>query len=411
MYDKNEIDIDDEEDWENIEDRYETIDDNTINEKSIIFSPVIFAEGSKYLKCVCKIKKECNHEINLGSGFFCYIPSKEIRVQITNNHIIDNNYLKNEKEIKYYIETKGKQEEKKINLKAERYKFTDKTLDATVIEILDEDFIDNFLEIDEEFIKNKDFKNEAVFNIQFPFGDQIKSSVGKIIKGNLKKNIIIYNAGTEAGSSGSPLLSLKESKVIGMHKGSLKKLIKGEKTNRGIYLENILKELHEYKPGNQNTIKCIYAIGEKDVNQDIQIYCNKKNISKQIKSFHVYKENEDGLNLKDGIYRFPKEGNYSIVYDFKDSAEDFSEMFFNCSFLTKAYIRSFPHNKIKKMEHMFDGCSSLKEIKLIRSFNTEYIKDMSYMFSNCSSLKEINLSSFNTENVEKLIGMLKDAKN
>ena len=53
---------------------------------------------------------------------------------------------------------------------------------------------------------------------------------------------------------------------------------------------------------------------------------------------------------------------------------------------------------------MFDGCSSLKELKLI-NFYTNNVINMSYMFRGCSSLKEVNLNNFNTNNVTNMSDM------
>ena len=79
-----------------------------------------------------------------GTGFFCDIPEKNLKVFITNNHVINEDFLKKEKKIKFEI---GK-ENKEINLELKRYKMTDKFYDFTIIEILKEDNINNFLKVD-----------------------------------------------------------------------------------------------------------------------------------------------------------------------------------------------------------------------------------------------------------------------
>ena len=53
---------------------------------------------------------------------------------------------------------------------------------------------------------------------------------------------------------------------------------------------------------------------------------------------------------------------------------------------------------------MFLGCSSLKELNL-SNFNTNNVNDMVGMFLGCSSLKELNLSNFNFNNVNDMTGM------
>ena len=42
--------------------------------------------------------------------------------------------------------------------------FIEKKLDITIIEILDEDNIKSFFEVDEKFIQNKDLKGENIFS-------------------------------------------------------------------------------------------------------------------------------------------------------------------------------------------------------------------------------------------------------
>ena len=99
-------------------------------------------------KYICKITQmiEKNGKLipKYGTGFFCDIPEKNLKVFITNNHVINEDFLKKEKKIKFEI---GK-ENKEINLELKRYKMTDKFYDFTIIEILKEDNINNFLKVD-----------------------------------------------------------------------------------------------------------------------------------------------------------------------------------------------------------------------------------------------------------------------
>ena len=47
------------------------------------------------------------------------------------------------------------------------------------------------------------------------------------------------------------------------------------------------------------------------------------------------------------------------------------------------------------MDNTFNGCKSLKSLD-ISSFNTEKVNRLDYTFSNCISLTSLNLASFNT---------------
>lgn len=166
---------------------------------------------------VCKLELKIDGNLRFATGFFCYIPSKEVIVLITNYHVIDNNYLSKNKEIKYIIEDNGQEEERVISLRLKRNKIVNKELDVTIIEMLDEDNIENFFEVDEDFIKNKNLKDEKIFSILYPKGQDLNISFGKVI--DCYDNSIEYDIGTAVGSSGSPLISVDGNKVIGLHKG------------------------------------------------------------------------------------------------------------------------------------------------------------------------------------------------
>jgi uncharacterized repeat protein (TIGR02543 family) len=101
---------------------------------------------------------------------------------------------------------------------------------------------------------------------------------------------------------------------------------------------------------------------------------------------------------------------------------DFADgMFTGCSSLTSAgvntedkkYALNFGNNfdtsKIKAMNALFYGCSSLESIDLSR-FNTSNTTAMDYMFSECSSLASLDLSSFDASNLVSLFHMLEDCK-
>ena len=55
----------------------------------------------------------------------------------------------------------------------DRFKYTDKDLDFTLIEIIKEDNISHFLEID-KYINSKDYKDKKIISIQYPKGEKLK---------------------------------------------------------------------------------------------------------------------------------------------------------------------------------------------------------------------------------------------
>ena len=118
---------------------------NIINEDN----QIVPAELIKYImksgidKCICKITTK----INTGTGFFCNLPNKNLKLLITNNHEIDETFLNNENILTYSITEMENEVFKEINLKKNRYILTNKDFDFTIIEILKDDHINNYLEI------------------------------------------------------------------------------------------------------------------------------------------------------------------------------------------------------------------------------------------------------------------------
>ena len=115
---------------------------------------------------VCKIYRD--DEIGeKGTGFFCIIKYNKIKIPVmmTNNHIIDEKYLKEKKTIT--ISLKDYSEIKSIHLNNDRIIYTNKEYDITIIEIKkEEDKIENFMEID-EIIYKKDsnilYKKQSIY--------------------------------------------------------------------------------------------------------------------------------------------------------------------------------------------------------------------------------------------------------
>ena len=155
-------------------------DDDVINEDNEIIDYEMNKKmvNNKIEKCICKIyikiQTKEGIKVKTGSGFFCNIPSKNLKVLITNNHVLDEEYIYKEENISIEVD-KIKYE---INLKNNRYKYTNKELDFTIIEILSEDNIKNYLEID-EFIELKDYEEEQIFCLQFPKGGKLSYSNGR----------------------------------------------------------------------------------------------------------------------------------------------------------------------------------------------------------------------------------------
>ena len=157
-------------------------------------------------RCMCKISFNKNNNTYYGSGFFCKLSINELGFNnkpflMTNNHVIDSNYLQNNIEIVVEIN----KIKKILNIK-DRYKFTNKLNDFTIIEIIDSDNIKDFFEVFPNVMSYNSERNFEDYDIiipQFPLGGDLSISSGTIKKID---NNIIHTASTEHGSSGSPYI-------------------------------------------------------------------------------------------------------------------------------------------------------------------------------------------------------------
>ena len=141
---------------------------------------------SEIEKCICKIIRKTK----TGSGFFCDIQEKNIKVLITYNHVIDELYLEQGNKISYMISENEKEIFNEIDLEKERFKLTNKELNFTIFEILEEDKIQNFLKINTENYN----KEATIFSYQYAGRVKLGFSFGKIIE--KENNLLRYDAGT-----------------------------------------------------------------------------------------------------------------------------------------------------------------------------------------------------------------------
>ena len=203
-------------------------------------------------KNICKIKSEKE----IGTGFFCKIPlsnnKKFLPLLITDSHIINKDLL-NTKDAKINIKIEEDKNERAIDLN-DRLKYLNEKYNITIIELKERDNITNFIELDEGIINNiinednlnKKYINETIYMIQYPEG---KLSVSYGIIENIFENnkyMFRHKCNANNGSSGSPILNIKN-KIIGIHKGGY-----FNKYNTGTFLNYPIKEfLQQYCNNNQ----------------------------------------------------------------------------------------------------------------------------------------------------------------
>ena len=273
-------------------------------------------------KTVCKIITKDK----TGTGFFCKVPEFSIKLLITNNHVINKTFLNNENKLYYSITDNKNEIFKEIDLKQNRFKLTNEELDFTIIEILKEDNINNYLEINNEIYN----QNDQIFSFQYPGGRKLKYSHGKIIA--KKDNYLIYDVGSKGGSSGCPIILMNNSKVIALHKGYLNNN-PSDKINVGIPIELIIDKINRLFHKISH-IKCQYEI--QDNNNYIQIINNRdKDLVNEEIELKIKMLNGDKKENLIFQKKFNKKGIHTIYFIIEEKLNNMSFMFNNCSSLKK----------------------------------------------------------------------------
>ena len=262
--------------------------------------------------CVCQINKG---EGKSGSGFFCYIPyeNKELKVLITNYHVIDEKYIKEKKDINLRINNSIVTINILIENDRKIYLSPENENDLAIIEIINKDNLseNNFLRLDgkllEENSKSYYESQNSIYTLQYP--KEVCVSHG-ILK-NINNNEIQHLCWTNEGSSGSPILSLETMKVIGVHRARKINL----NFNLGIFLSNPINQIKNGKMKIIGEIKNNENISERIIEDGvyniISKYCNNMAIDISCGS------NENNANLQ--LYEFnnSKAQQFEVKYNYE----------------------------------------------------------------------------------------------
>ena len=266
----------------------------------------------------CKIILD---KLNYGSGFFAKIlsqsrNSKIIKVLFTCYHVLTEEFLNSHNVINLEF---NNDEKRNILLNKNRLIWLNKYLDYTCIEILDEDNISEFLNIDFEIYEenyNTNLENEEVLLLAFNKDENDENS-----KQSCEFGILHYDKDIEAflssynsthGASGGVVLLKRGYKLIGMHKGAYKDIENNKNLNVIIPLNIILKDLNsnensvcklkleDSKKENLNTIKVekeeiIEKYNKSDKESNKNIIEEKKKT--KIENEEIKKEDNFELNL------------------------------------------------------------------------------------------------------------------
>ena len=191
-------------------------------------------------KSICKITLPTK----TGTGFFCKLEYKgtEIKTLITNYHVIDDKFIKSNKNVK--IELNNQKIIKMININENKiiYSSKNKEYDIVIIKLGKEDDVEDidYLEIDDNLLNTNSeyaYNDSSIYVLHYPLGKEVIVSYGYGI--TMKNYNIIHKCKTIFGSSGSPILNLSTNKVIGIHKS----YAKGHNCNVGIFLKKPIIEM------------------------------------------------------------------------------------------------------------------------------------------------------------------------
>ena len=161
-----------------------------------------------------------------GSAFFCDLDNKDLPFKyalFTNNHVLNESNLEIGNLIDFEYNCSDKIMKKEIKITENRKVFTNKELDYTCIELFESDGILDYFKIEPKLFKydNNFLKDNDIFILQYPKGNDISFSYGKIL--SLKSGKILHSASIECESSGSPIIRRsKDNYIIGLHYGGFK---------------------------------------------------------------------------------------------------------------------------------------------------------------------------------------------
>ena len=199
----------------------------------------------------CQIFMDDNNDNLYGSGFFCRIPYTEnnnnlLNVLLTCEHVLKKDIVYSKKDIRIKVNDSIKN----ISLSKKRKKWSSEELDYSCIEILDDDGIDDYYQLDDIILK-KDYSNDLYLNnmkshiIIFAIMKNKRRghSIG-LIK-NKEDHLFAHNCNTYPGCSGGAIVNKNNNCIIGLHRGEIENSKKVK--NCGIFIKNIIDNIKHIK--------------------------------------------------------------------------------------------------------------------------------------------------------------------
>ena len=382
--------------------------------------PISYEKTQTILKqmknCICHIKMD-----NIkGTGAFCKIPYPDknnlLPVLITNNHIIKEEILhKEDSQIIIYI--KGENKDRYIELN-DRIKYTNESYDITIIELKEKDEINNYLELDENIINEgyiKGYINEPIYIIQYP-KEELSVSFG------LLDNIAIGNeynfkhlCSTENGSSGSPILNIKNNKLIGIHIGGI--LNNKYNYNLGFFLNFAIKDFIKEKYYNNKILKSFNGKYKTNINDyEIDLDLSEKKIGNEgltelskikfrnLKSLYLKDNNlTDLISLQDLKFKELEvlniKGNHIFNIDILDKIECIKLKELSLYDNNISNIDVFSKVKFEQLELLNLGNNKISELSVLSKVNFKELKKLNFYKNeilDISVLEKVNFEKLET---------------
>ena len=400
--------------------------------------------------CICKIIIRNTS----GTGFFCRIPELKKNFLFTNYHIINENYIKENKEINILLDDNKK--DIKIDLGIKRVKYFNKEYDITLIELKKIDKIKEYLELDDDVFKDNQKayyeEKKSLYILHYINGKNICVSYGLLNK--IDNYDIIHLCSTDNGSSGSPIINLENNKVIGIHKQGSVKFNFNKGTLLKYPLDDFINKYNENKDNNNL---------DKIINNDFIPIKEAKTILFKSKNINIFAENNNNIIVKNNNNNIINENKDNIIIEkIKNDSINVKDKNINIKNEDKAnfimnenkintiigeinikktdinsdipiinsyenFIRKYSNLKVED-EDKYKNEKEIKENieikineqKIEFSYNYKFTKEGKYkieylfkkiltktcfLFYDCYSLIDLNLSNFNTQNITNISHM------
>ena len=228
--------------------------------------------------------------------------------------------------------------------------------------------------------------------IQYLKGE-LNVSLG-LIDNLIEGKTIKHCCNTEEGSSGSPILSLKTNRIIGINYG-------GNNKNFGTLIKYAIEEFEKEKQIKKqikykNQINLKYKIEEYKKDKKYDIF-GEKFVENNINKIDLIINGEKSKLVSK--YKL-KKGENNIKIIIKNNLTHLEDMFTGCeSLIDITELEYLNTNNVNNFEGMFCGCSSLSDIKALENWNVSNGKNFGYMFDGCRSLSDIKaLEKWNVSN-------------